>query len=204
MRTTLLLLTAALAAGDRQPARVSQASLQGFSFAVQSAGVVVVDAGVDAQGMVQDVRLLKDVAPFGTLLHDSVGKWRFTPAQKDGVAVPTRVMVAAFFRPAMLMFPAPPAPPVLERPEGERVPYPKAIAVPPYPANAVGSAAVLVEVQLDETGAGTGAQVVGPSSGFDGAAVQAAQGWSFAPAVGGDGQPRATIGYVVFVFRQPG
>jgi TonB family protein len=204
MSTILLLLAAALAAGDRQPARVSQASLQGFSFAVQSAGVVVVDTGVDAQGAVQDVRLLRDVAPFGALLHDSVATWSFTPAQKDGVAVPSRVMVAAFFRPPMLMFPAPAAPPVLERPEGERIPYPTGIAVPPYPANAMGSAAVFVEVRLDETGAVTGAQVVGPSSGFDDAAVQAAKGWSFAPAVGRDGQPRATIGYVVFVFRQPG
>jgi TonB family protein len=104
----------------------------------------------------------------------------------------------------MLMFPAPSSPPVLERPEGERIPYPTAIAVPSYPANAVGGAAVFVEVQLDETGAVTGAQVVGPSSGFDGAAVQAAQGWSFAPALGGDGQPCATVGYIVFVFRQPG
>ena len=203
MSTTMLLLMAALAAGDRQPARVSQASLQGFSFEVRSAGVVVVDAGVDAQGAVQDVRLLKDVAPFGALLRDSVRTWSFTPAQKDGAGVPSRVMVAGFFRPAMLMFPAPSAPPALERPEGERIPYPTTIAVPPYPANATGSVAVFVEVQLDETGAVTGAQVVGPSSGFDDAAVQAAQGWSFAPGVGRDGQPLATVGYIVFVFRQP-
>lgn len=203
MRTTLLLLMAALAAGDRQPARVSQASLQGFSFEVRSAGLVVVDAAVDAKGAVQEVRVLKDVAPFGTLLHDSVGTWTFTPAQKDGAAVPSHVMVAAFFRPAMLVFPAPPKPPVLERPDGERIPYPTAIAVPPYPANATGSAAVFVEVQLDTTGAVASAQVVGPSSGFDGAALQAAQGWSFDPAVGGDAQPRATVGYIVFVFQQP-
>jgi len=203
MRTTQLLLMAALAAGDSQPARVSQASLQGFSFEVRSAGVVVVDAGIDAQGAVRDVRLLKDVAPFGALLRDSVSTWSFTPAQKDGAAGPSRVMVAALFRPAMLIFPAPPAPPVLERPEGERIPYPTALAVPPYPANATGSVAVFVEVQLDETGAVSGATVVGPSSGFDDAAVQAAQGWSFAPAVGSDGQPRATVGYIVFVFQQP-
>jgi TonB family protein len=203
MRTTLLLLAAALAAGDRQPARASHVSLQGFSFHVRSAGLVVVDAGVDAQGAVQEARVLKDVAPFGALLRDSVGTWSFTPARKDDAAVPSHVMVAAFFRPAMLVFPAPPKPPVLERPEGERIPYPTAIAVPPYPANATGSAAVFLEVQLDSTGAVGGARVVGPSSGFDDAALQAARGWTFEPAVGADGQPRATIGYIVFVFQQP-
>ena len=204
VRTIVVLLAAALAAGDRQPARASQLSLQGFSPNVRSAGVVVVDAGVDAQGAVQDVRLLKDVAPFGSLLRDSVRTWSFTPAQKGGVAVASRVMVAALFRPAMLLFPAPPAPPALARPEGERIPYPTAIAVPPYPANASDSVAVFVELQLDETGAVTSAQVAGPASGFDDAAVQAARGWSFQPAVGRDGQPQATLGYVVFVFRAPG
>jgi len=199
----LLLLTAAVAAGAQEPARARDVSIQGFSYEVQSAGVVVVSAGVDVQGAVQDVRLLKDVAPFGSLLRDSVRSWTFTPARRDGTAVPSRVMVAGLFRPGMLMFPAPAAPPALARAAGERVPYPTAIAVPPYPPNAIGDAAVFVEVELDPTGAVTSARVIGPTSGFDDAALQAARGWKFQPALTAKGQPRAAVAYIVMVFRAP-
>ena len=55
VRTIVVLLAATLATGDRQPARASPLSLQGFPPNVRSAGVVVVDAGVDAQAAVPDM-----------------------------------------------------------------------------------------------------------------------------------------------------
>jgi len=82
------------------------------------------------------------------------------------------------------------------------VPYPTSIGIPPYPPNLVGSAAVLVETEIDDSGAVTSARVLGAASAFDDASLEAARRWVFRPARHG-GRETASRAYLLFVYRQP-
>jgi TonB family protein len=204
MNTPLLvLLTAALtAAGSFEPARLTRASVERIPFNVAAAGLVVADVTVDARGSVSDVAIIKDVDPFGSILNESVREWEFAPAREDGRATLSHILVAGLFRPAMLLFPAPPGmrPPDTEPPES--MPYPASVAIPPYPPTAVGDRAVLLEVEVTEEGTASNATVVSPPTGFDGAALDAARGWTFRPARRNSRAVPSRV-YLVFSFRWP-
>jgi len=191
---------APLPAGDL-PVLVS-ASVAPVPYGARAAGVVLLAVDVDAQGRPGEVRTLKEVAPFGTELRESVRGWSFEPAREGNRAAPTKVLVVGVFRPAMLLFPRPPVPARPERPEDADVPFPASIAVPPYPPNAVGEAFVVVEATVDADGSVTDARVVGEASGFDGAALETARAWGFEPARR-DGRPVPGRVCFVFAFRQP-
>ena len=100
------------------------------------------------------------------------------------------------------MFAAPPAPPPPPPGAPRSIPYPTEIGIPPYPPNRIGAAAVLVAVEIDDRGTVTAAAIVGGSTGFDDASLDAARRWKFRPAVhlNRDVPSRA---YLLFVFRQP-
>jgi TonB family protein len=184
------------------PARITSGSYGEVPYGARAAGVVVLEADVDEQGTVRKVTTVKDVEPFGPALASAVEGWRFEPARMDGRAVAHPVLVAGLYRPAMVMFPAPPPPPAPPSGSPTSIPYPTEIGVPPYPADRIGGAAVLVSVSIDDQGAVTDAQVVGESTGFDSAALDAARRWVFRPAQY-DGRDVASNAYLVFVFREP-
>jgi TonB family protein len=76
------------------------------------------------------------------------------------------------------------------------------IGIPPYPPNRIGSAAVLVEVEIDSRGTVTSAKIKGETTGFDDASLDAARRWVFRPAQ----YKRRDIGsraYILFIYRQP-
>jgi TonB family protein len=82
------------------------------------------------------------------------------------------------------------------------VPIPTSVEVPPYPPNAFGSVAVLVEATVTESGSVSDARIVGETSGFGDAALSAARSWWFRPGTR-SGSPVEAQAYLLFVFRQP-
>jgi TonB family protein len=185
-----------------EPARAERVSMRGIPFNTAAAGVVLTEVTVDARGLVSDVRVLQDLAPFTEVMRSSVRGWTFAAAREGGQRVESHVLVAGLFRPAMLMFPAPDA---VRTPEGapsEDTPLPAGLAVPPYPPNAIGNGYVVTEIEIDENGSVLSARTLSPTSGFDDAALSAAREWTFRPANRG-GTPVPVFAYLVFGFRQP-
>jgi TonB family protein len=61
-------------------------------------GTVVMLVGINAKGRVQAVRVLRsDERAFETSAVDTVKKWKFRPAEKNGQAVPVQVTVEMRF-----------------------------------------------------------------------------------------------------------
>lgn len=201
-RWLTVLLLAAVQAGPFEPPRVVRSPFGGIPWGSRAAGVVVLGAHVNERGQVRDIDTVKDVEPFGDVLRGAVSSWAFEPARDGGRAVDHPVLVAALVRPAMLQFPAPPPPPPPPADAPEAIAFPTEIGIPPYPANRIGGAAVLVEVEIDDGGRVTSAEVEGETTGFDDAALEAARRWVFRPARH-QGQGVASRAYLLFVFRQP-
>ena len=195
-----LLLLLSVPASTFEPARLESGPVDSIPYRTAAAGIVLADVSLNERGGVTDVRILKDVEPFTEVIQQSVQRWRFAPARDKGRMVATHVLVAGLFRPAMLLFPAPK---IDIRPDpSSNVPFPTGVAVPPYPPNAVGSAYVLVEVKLSEDGTHEDARIISPKTGFDSAALDAARGWSFNPAMR-ENKPVPAYAYLLFLFRQP-
>jgi len=185
-----------------QPARVASSPFGDMPYASRAAGVVVLEVDVDERGTVRGVNTVKDLEPFGPVLRNAVQSWRFDPARADGRAVKHPVLVAALFRPAAVMFPAPPPPPPPPANAPETIPYPIEFGIPPYPPNRIGTAAVLVGVEIDDRGTVTDAEIIGSATGFDDASLDAARRWVFRPAQY-KRRDVASRAYLLFVFRQP-
>jgi TonB family protein len=136
-------------------------------------------------------------------LIPAVGGWRFQPAIDNGRAVPSRVLVAAVFRPPQLdNSPTLGNPAVdLVRPSDE-IPFPITTETPVYPPVATGEGVVLVEVLVGVDGRGRQHRIATSGGGFDQAALDAAVRWSFRPARL-NGRAVEAYAYLVFGFRRP-
>jgi TonB family protein len=158
---------------------------------------------VDATGRVAGMTPLRASPLPADPLVPAVTDWRFRPAADRGRMVPSRVFVAAVFRPPQLHnTPTLGEPPVdLAMPSSE-IPYPIATAAPPYPPLAVGDGVVLVEVLVGPGGRAREPRIVSAASGFDPAALDAAGRWSFRPARR-NGRAVDVYAYLLFGFRQP-
>jgi TonB family protein len=185
-----------------QPAVLQGFQIDAIPYGVRAAGIVMIDVGVDAQGMAGDSRVLQDVAPFTGLIQNPLPGWKFQPATQDGTAVASRVLVVGVYRPAMLEFAAPSTPQLPAPDPQSAVPIPTGISIAPYPPNAMNDAAVMVEVQLDDQGAVQDARALDGAAPFSDSALTAARQWTFQPARrNGVGVPARV--YMFFSFRQP-
>jgi protein TonB len=61
------------------------------------AGVVVLEATIDAQGKVMNLRVLRSVPLLDQAAIDAVRQWEFTPTRLNGVAVPVVMTVTVNF-----------------------------------------------------------------------------------------------------------
>ena len=204
LRTTIFLLAmvTTVAAQRFEPARATSANVQAIPYRTAAAAIVGVELTVDARGRVADVRSLVDVEPFTDVLRNSVRSWSFDAARGGGQRAESHVLVAGVFRPAMLMFPRPDVPKQVDAQPSDDIPFPTSVEVPNYPPNAIGSAYVLVEVEVGESGSVNSTKTMGQTTGFDDAALQAARGWTFRPARQ-DGRSVSGFVYLIFAFRQP-
>jgi TonB family protein len=154
---------------------------------------------LDARGAVVGADLVQDVPPYGTQLLEAVKSWGFDPAREDGRPVGARVLVLGLFRPPTLSVPAPESPRYKSTTAPEEIPWPTSVALPPYPANVVGSGKVIVEADVADQGRVASARVLGSASAFDSAALGAARRWVFRPAARA-GRPVASRAFLIFSF----
>jgi TonB family protein len=197
----VLTSTVAVAAAAYAPARFRSGSLPGIPFDAVGGGEVFVELDVGQDGRVVGTTPIRTTAPFTEYVLDAVQDWQFTPA-KDGAAVSSSVMVAAVFRPPVLTGPTLGTPPSDVGKVSRSVPAPTNTPMPPFPANAHASGAVLLEVLVAATGAVENARVVKSAPPFDDAAQKTVRLWKFAPAQRG-GVTVRSVAYVIFAFRPP-
>src|SRR5262245_10135342 len=176
------LAAAAAGQGNLTPPRLLSAEMAGGPWNVRSGGIAACDVTVDATGAVTNAEIVQDVAPYGQMLADAVRSWRFEPARQGGQAVASRVLVLGFFRPPELTFAAPANPKYKSTTAPDELPWPTAVAVPPYPPRALGGGMVVLEADVSESGAVAGTRVLSAPGAFDGAATDAVKKWTFRPA----------------------
>jgi TonB family protein len=165
-------------------------------------GEVLLELAVGEDGAVARVATLRDTPPFTNLLRAAVAGWHFEPAAVNGRATRTSVLVAAVFRPPVLLGPAPGTPPREVASPCAEIPFPVDSVVPPYPPTALGDGLVLVELTVGTDGTVTDARGVQAPAPFGRAALDAARRWRFRPASRQD-RPAAARAYLVFGFRSP-
>lgn len=200
-----------LATGSFEPARFESGETIIQPPMTAGGGEVLLELDVSASGEVSGVKVLRTTPPFGDLLRQAVGGWRFSPAREtqedsaDPVAVDSKVLVAGLFRPpALYNAPARGEVPKDVSPPSEEVPFPTAMVPPLYPptVHLHMSQTVVVEVSVGEKGQVTSAKVIREAEGLSGAALDAAKAWRFRPARR-HGDAVASVAYIVFGFREP-
>ena len=143
----------------------------------------ILQVAVDETGRVGQMTPLRASPLPMDPLTPAVGGWRFQPALDQGRMVPSRVLVAAIFRPAQLdNSPTLGTPPVNRAAPSDEIPFPTATQTPPYPPQAIGEGVVLVEVLVGVDGRVQQLRLATGGGGFNQAALDAARRWSFRPA----------------------
>lgn len=200
------LLALALAGTMQQsyePPKLQGGMIKSQRIMTTTAGMVLLDLTVSERGLVTNTRVIKDVPPYGDLTKASISSWRFEPGRLNRVATDSRILVVGLYRPPSVLFPVPATPTAPPPDSDDEIPFPIEIVVPPYPPNRIGSANVLVEVDVDERGSVTSAVTLTQETGFDDAAESTARGWKFRPAMEGRNPVRSRV-YMIVSFRQPG
>ena len=197
----VLASTVAVAAAAYAPARFRSGSLPGIPLDAVGGGEVFVELEVGQDGRVLGSTPLRTTPPFTEYVLEALRGWQFTPA-REGVAVPSSVIVAAVYRPPVLNGPTLGTPPSDVGRPSRGLPIPTKTAMPPFPANAHASGVVLLEVLVAATGAVDNARVVKSAPPFDEAAQKTVRLWKFAPAQRG-GVTVPSVAYVIFAFRPP-
>jgi protein TonB len=60
-------------------------------------GTVILEAVIDAQGVVQDVTVLRSVPLLDRAAIEAVRQWRYSPTKLNGVAIPVRMSITVTF-----------------------------------------------------------------------------------------------------------
>lgn len=183
------------------PAQYRSGSLPGVPDHAVGAGVVILDVTVNRSGGVSDIKVARSTPPFTDLVSTAIRGWQFQPA-RGPEPVDSTVLVAAVFRPPAIYAPELGKPSADTSMTSPAAPYPLAMVTPPYPPQAIDNRLVLVEVQVGTGGNVADAKVIGTTSGFDDAALKAAQRWTFQPAEVAGARVSA-FAYLMFGFRRP-
>ena len=163
-------------------------------------GEVRLEAQVDVQGAVQDVKVLRDTPPFTAGLVEAVKAWRFEASSGGAPQRPVRALVVGLFRAPG--FGDQIAPGRDQAVAGRDVPLPRSTVVPPCPAGIVRNAVVVLEVEVSRAGRTANVRVVGGEAPFTDLAAQSVRRWTFRPAERA-GQPASGRVWVVVGFRAP-
>jgi len=80
-----------------EPASVVESAEPVYPAMAMGPGTVVLAVGLDGEGEVQDVKVIKDSEAFRSSALEAIKKWKFKPARLDGKPVPSVVPVAFSF-----------------------------------------------------------------------------------------------------------
>ncbi len=120
-------------------------------------GTVVLDVLVTETGEIQKVEVRRGIALLAPLAVQAVEGWKFSPATLAGKAIASRMPVAVTFRPPSLLAAPVPLPALIPQSDAAiQAEFQPAevlhAAFPEYPANAVISGTVVLEVTLSAKG----------------------------------------------------
>jgi protein TonB len=169
------------------------------------AGVVIIEARLDADGHVSQARIVKSIPLLDQAALDAVRQWEFTPTLLNGVATPVIMTLAVNF--VLDGGPAAQVPntvaadtaPLSEgavRIGGDIKPPKKLRHVPPvYPADAQANhvtGVVIIQARIEADGTVSRTLVLKSVPGLDEAAVEAVRQWVFEPTLL-NGQPTPVV-----------
>lgn len=210
MTKTVLVVSALAAASlavqaqdvNFMPAMYRLGSLPQLPTTAVGGGEVLLDAAVDARGVVTAVTPLRVTPPFADLFAQAVRGWNFRPARDLDMPAPSHVMVAVLVRPPALNLPSTLGEPARDvavpRPD---LPVPITLVPPAQPPHAARSGVVLIEARIDTGGHVTHTRVMQSAPPYDSAAEDAAAKWTFR-AARLRGTPIASVAYLAFGFPE--
>ena len=79
------------------PPKVVSSVTPVFPTMAMGGGTVVVSVSLDANGEIQDVKILEGSEGFNFSALEAIKQWKFKPAMLDGKAIPTTLPVAFSF-----------------------------------------------------------------------------------------------------------
>ena len=167
-------------------------------------GNVLLDALVDANGNLSDVRVVNGDSPFLDVALDAVHTWTFAPARVDGRAVDARIGIVFQFPQSFL-------PAVVARQRsykepladaGERGALPVFTSEPDYPVNSIAEGSVILYGVVDPEGQLVSTSVVRDIPSLTATTQTAVQQWKFAPGKQAGAQAESAV-IIVDTFRRP-
>lgn len=167
-------------------------------------GNVFLDALVDADGKLNDVRVVNGDAPFLDVALDAVRTWTFSPAHVDGRAVESRIGIVFQFPQSFLPGIVPKERNYKEplADAGARGALPLYTLEPVYPINTVAEGSVVLYGRVDPDGQLTSLDVLRNVDALTNTTGQAVQRWKWAPGKQAGTNVESTV-IIVDTFRRP-
>lgn len=186
------------------PPTVTTATDIPFPINAVSYGMVSLLLTVDKTGNLQNTQVIRDYPALTSVVRTAVQNWRFAPATKGRKNVPAVLALSVVFNPSNPLRPlAVPAAAVTATPATGGPAYvpPQIVSgtFAPYPINSAAWGAVVLQVNIDATGAVAGVSPVRDLASLTAPSISAVRQWTFHPATLG-GQPVAGSLIVAFVF----
>ncbi len=180
-------------------------SLVGVPYPPQAlfGGEVVLDARVDTDGRLGDIRVVSGSSPFLDAALGAARTWSFVPAAANGQTIPSRIGIVFQFAQSFL-------PRVTANVNRSTGPLPNAsnsgalpvtTVQPDYPANSVAEGSVILYGRVDAQGQLTSLSVLHPVPSLTQPAEDAVRQWQFASGLR-NGAPAESAVVVVTTFRR--
>jgi TonB family protein len=165
-------------------------------------GEVVLDARVESNGRLADIRVVRGEAPFLEKILNAVRTWTFLPARENGLVAKQRIGIAFQF-PQFLPSRVEPVHKYEEPLAGalERGALPILTVEPEYPPESTADGSVVLYGTIDQQGQLTSMQVLRDLESLSAAALAAVHQWRFVPGKQA-GANTASMAIVVVTFHR--
>jgi outer membrane biosynthesis protein TonB len=189
------------------PASVTSVTDAYLPYQVVLDGFVILDISIDSRGALTAIHVLRDPGSMVSAAISSVRKWTFEPAIESKEAQPSEITVVFVYRPAnyggaKAVLPSfAPVLPHLKNDAQTPVGI-VSVAYPEYPVNSIAWGSVIVQANLDETGAMKKAEVLHGQEPFTAFSLESLKKWRFQPAML-RGRPTEANVAVAFIFQSP-